>query len=159
MISLLIVLVMKSLHPNLAKIALRYDEIIEAYQRKEYSEQGAYQLLCGLNARDDNGVLWRINAVSGVWEFKQFSGLWLVGDPPIFGFEGASIDDFNKMNVASNIDMFEVDQENLYPKDQLLGSTNLSRKKSKIKVYSVTNAFILLVFATLGCFVILYSKT
>lgn len=148
---------MKSLHPNLAKIALRYDEIIEAYQRKEFDEQGAYQLLANLNARDDNGVLWRINAVSGSWEFKQFNGLWSQGEPPIFGFEGATIDDFNSVDSLRKIDMFEVDQENLYPSDQLLGSTNLSRKKSRVKVYSMTNAFILVTFITLGCFVIIFA--
>ena len=128
------------------------------YQRKEFDEQGAYQLLANLNARDDNGVLWRINAASGGWEFKQFNGLWSQGEPPIFGFEGATIDDFNSVHSLKKIDMFEIDQEKLYPSDQLLGSTNLSRRKSRVKVYSLTNAFILVTFITLGFFVIYFSN-
>lgn len=143
---------MKSLHPNLARIALRYDETINKFNEKQLDSKQTLSILESLVARDDNGVLWAINPVTGGWVYKNVNGEFVTGQPPVYGIAGLkSIDLDDKANLDNdwNISKIEIDQSLIYPIGSLNGSTyleNLKDSKKKIELsYLVGIVFLLIV--------------
>lgn len=74
------------LHPNLARIAVRYQELVDAYARQEIDAAEAGVRMRELVARDDDGVQWTVNPRDGGWLRCTVWGEWVPGDPPRAGF-------------------------------------------------------------------------
>ena len=73
------------LHPNLAQIAASYDQLVEEYaQGKLDATEVGYQMN-RLQARDDNGIVWRISPDSGQWQRRNPSNEWVEATPPVSG--------------------------------------------------------------------------
>jgi hypothetical protein len=75
-----------TLHPNLARLAASYQQILGRLQRNEVDLPHAHVEIRELVARDDEGVQWTINPVDGGWLFLSRSGEWLPATPPESGF-------------------------------------------------------------------------
>lgn len=115
------------LHPNLARLAAAYDEIIERFSNRQLSPTQARSEIMRLIARDDNGVQWSIDPDSGEWRYRNFSGDLVVSDPPAYGLSTPTAHEFsrnpNAFNPDSRIDFQEVDESLLYAPTSLAGST------------------------------------
>ena len=74
------------LHPNLARIAVRYQELVDAYARREVDATEASLRMRELVARDDDGVQWTVNPRDGGWLRCTVWGEWVPGEPPRQGF-------------------------------------------------------------------------
>jgi hypothetical protein len=79
-----------NLHPNLARIAVRYQRIIEQLHSRQIDTAQANIQISELVARDDNGVAWRINPVDGGWLYRTRTHHWHPGVPPASGLATAS---------------------------------------------------------------------
>jgi hypothetical protein len=84
----------RTLHPNLARIAVAYDMVISRLGRGEMSDARALQEIQALVTRDDQGVQWSINARTGRWQRKELTGVWVEAVPPEFGLRTATPLDF-----------------------------------------------------------------
>jgi hypothetical protein len=76
----------RTLHPNLARLAASYQQILGRLQRNEIDLPHAHVEIRELVARDDEGVQWTINPVDGGWLFLSRSGEWRPSPPPESGF-------------------------------------------------------------------------
>lgn len=77
-----------TLHPNLAKLAAAYDEIVERLGRHQITVAAARIEISQLEARDDQGVRWSIDPDSGEWTRKTATGdLEYDPNPPTYGYE------------------------------------------------------------------------
>ena len=56
-----------TLHPNLAKLAAAYDEILDRIARGQVTSVAARAEIAQLEARDDQGVRWNIDPDTGEW--------------------------------------------------------------------------------------------
>lgn len=74
------------LHPNLARIAAAYDQICERFASGALDALEARRQIEALAARDDNGVIWTIDAVSGDWHYRTLDGRLVPGEPPTSGY-------------------------------------------------------------------------
>ena len=74
-----------SLHPNLARLAASYDQLVTACNRGEIEPAAAIARMSELTARDDNGVLWRLSAATGTWQRATIAGAWVADTPPAWG--------------------------------------------------------------------------
>ena len=125
---------MKSLHPNLARIALRYDETINKFNEGQLDAKETLAILQTLVARDDNGVLWAINPQSGSWVYKNMNNEFVVGQPPVYGIAGLKAIDLDskaRFDNDWNISNIEIDQSLIYPIGSLNGSTYLENLKNQ----------------------------
>lgn len=76
-----------TLHPNLAKIAASYDEIIDRLNRRTITPATAREQIAQLEARDDDGIRWSIDPGSGAWTRKTvFGDVEFDTAPPTFGY-------------------------------------------------------------------------
>lgn len=73
------------LHPSLARLRVRYEQVLDDLACGRITAETARELLDDLWARDDLGVLWRINPVSGAWERHDGDGRLVPDDPPGYG--------------------------------------------------------------------------
>lgn len=122
----------RPLHPNLAKLAANYDEIIERYANGTLGAVAAQREIAALVARDDEGILWSIDPTTGDWLRKTRSGELVPGEPPAYGLETATPHDISgaRRNYLSEerVHLLEVDDELLYSPSRFAGSTrNLAR--------------------------------
>jgi len=76
---------MDLLHPELAKIAERYDEIVNLCKINKISIYKANGLIGKLTARDDNGVYWSIDPRNGKWFYIDIENNKIFAEPPTFG--------------------------------------------------------------------------
>jgi hypothetical protein len=74
-----------TLHPNLARLAERYQRICGRVQRQELDPAGANREMRDLIARDDQGLAWSINPADGGWLYWSRAGTWVPGQPPAYG--------------------------------------------------------------------------
>lgn len=115
------------LHPNLARLAAAYDNVIERYSRREINPNQARSDILALVARDDNGVQWSIDPDSGDWCYRNLRGQLVVGDPPSYGLATPTAHDLSRnpdaFNPDTKIQFQEVDETLLHPPGSLIGST------------------------------------
>lgn len=76
---------MELLHPELAKIASRYDEIVNLCKVNKITIYKANDLIGKLFARDDNGIYWSIDPRNGRWFYVDMENNKIFAEPPIFG--------------------------------------------------------------------------
>jgi hypothetical protein len=118
------------LHPNLARIAAKYDQIIERYGRGEITAAQARAEVSTLVARDDEGASWLINPDTGGWLRRNRSGELVTAVPPTYGLGTPTPHDVSPgsaFNPDSRIDFHEVSDELLYSPNHFAGSTRVSR--------------------------------
>lgn len=77
---------MIELHPNLARIAVSYQELAKNYANGVIDAATATVRSRELVARDDAGVMWTINPRDGGWLRCLHNGTWVPGEPPRQGF-------------------------------------------------------------------------
>lgn len=77
---------MIELHPNLARIAVSYQDIAKSYANGSIDAATATVRARELVARDDTGVMWTINPRDGGWLRCLHNGTWVPGEPPREGF-------------------------------------------------------------------------
>ena len=75
-----------TLHPNLARIAVAYQDLVQAYASGLVDANRASVLMRELVARDDEGVQWSINPRDGGWLRCTVWGEWVSANPPQHGF-------------------------------------------------------------------------
>ena len=104
---------MDALHPNLARIAARYDEIIKMHANRQLTSTQARSMIDKLAARDDLGVEWSIDPDSGEWRYRSKDGLFLHATPPSWGLASATPKDMGSGSVDFNKDLhfYEVDSK------------------------------------------------
>jgi len=73
------------LHPELAKIASRYDEIVYQCKINKITIYKANDLIKKLLARDDNGIYWSIDPRNGKWFYIDMENNKIFAEPPNFG--------------------------------------------------------------------------
>lgn len=78
----------RRLHPDLARVAVAYDDIVERHSRGAITAAEAQRAIDSLVARDDNGVQWKVDSLTGRWKFKDASGSYSFGQPPESGLAG-----------------------------------------------------------------------
>jgi hypothetical protein len=115
------------LHPNLAKIAASYDDIIYRFGQGRVSAAAARNEVMTLVARDDEGVQWSINPDTGGWQRRTLSGTLVAGEPPAYGLATATPHDLSDPRAGfrpdSFVELHPVDNELLYSPSQFAGST------------------------------------
>lgn len=100
------------LHPNLARIAARYDEIVGEFNSGRVSALTARDRIEALTARDDSGVEWSINADDGTWRYRTLDGEFRVAEPPMWGMATPTPRDFGSVkgsDVDERIEFHEID--------------------------------------------------
>lgn len=73
------------LHPNLARLAASYDDIMERYTKNQLTEKEAKELIKNLVARDDQGIQWAIDPEDGQWFRYTLKGMKVKDSPPEAG--------------------------------------------------------------------------
>ncbi len=95
----------EQLHPNLARLAAVYDQIVESFTRKEIDDLEARSRIRRLRARDDQGVIWSLRE-DGQWYRQTRDGQLIPDTPPTSGIPGVSPFDMSSNNYRSeNPDM------------------------------------------------------
>lgn len=82
----------ENLHPNLARMAAAYDQIIEQLDAGMITATQARSRIDQLEAKDDQGTRWSIDPESGDFVRRTAFGELEFGTPPAFGV--ASLDAF-----------------------------------------------------------------
>jgi hypothetical protein len=75
----------RHLHPNLARLAASYDDVMERYGKNQLSEDEAKRLIRNLVARDDQGIQWSIDPDDGQWFRYTLKGAKVKDTPPEAG--------------------------------------------------------------------------
>ncbi len=118
------------LHPNLARLAAAYDEIVERYASSRIDAVQARMEVSALVARDDEGILWSINPDTGEWLRRTITGELVVSKPPTYGLATPTPHDVSGNDEAFNPDtrigFARVDDELLYAPNLLAGATRRS---------------------------------
>lgn len=83
---------MKKLHPELAKLAVRYDAIIDLYNLNKKTASEAHFLISKLSARDDFGLYWSIDSLNGKWYYTSYENKKIYSNPPENGTRDYSLD-------------------------------------------------------------------
>lgn len=92
-----------TLHPNLAKIAAAYDEIIERLGRGMLTPAVAREHIAQLEARDDEGARWSIDPDTGAWVRKTaFGDTEYDTAPPTHGYATADAFDLTPNAAGFN---------------------------------------------------------
>ena len=116
------------LHPNLARIGAAYDQVQARAARGEISAAQARAEIMHLVARDDEGVLWSIDASSGNWMRRTISGELVFDTPPTYGLATPTAHDLTRrptgaFNPDTNLVFHEVDEAALLGESSLRGAT------------------------------------
>lgn len=117
----------RQLHPNLARLAATYDDILEQFTRNQLSPEEARFRVSSLTARDDQGVQWCINPDDGQWYRMTVQGRLVRDVPPEAGvatYTGWDLSGGDPMADPRNrvIDSV-VDPRELSQSTQLTGAT------------------------------------
>jgi hypothetical protein len=124
----------KPLHPNLARIAAAYDDVMSVYRSGQITPAEARRRVLTLVARDDTGLEWSINPDSGLWQYRNQFGEMITGNPPAYGVVNFTPADLGGgPERAERVTMYEVDQELLRGERTLRGSTMLTGKPARGK--------------------------
>ena len=120
----------RPLHPNIARIAARYDEILGRFARKQISATKAHREIAALVARDDEGTLWSIDPKTGGFLRETRTGTLIPDTPPTYGLATPTPHDVSTgkaFNPDNNIEFHAVEDELLYSPSQFSGSTRMPR--------------------------------
>jgi hypothetical protein len=139
-----------SLHPNLARLAAAYDDVMERYAHRQLSPQQARDQILALVARDDNGVVWSISPDTGRWQYRNSHNELVAAEPPAYGFASLTAHDLTTASDAydpdARISFYEVDDNLLHAPGSLLGSTRVAPRSGlpigKVAAALVTMAVI-----------------
>jgi hypothetical protein len=118
----------QSLHPNLARLAASYDVILADWSAGRCNADQARLRMSQLEARDDQGVRWRLDPDDGEWRRMGLDGRWEHGVPPKWGLATAS-----GWDLSGGVDPFadprrrvvsrDVDVNHVTDRDSLSGAT------------------------------------
>lgn len=103
------------LHPNLARLAASYDNIIEYHRSGRISAREARGRIAALVGRDDTGLLWTIDPDSGRWSYQNLRGELVEAEPPRFGFASVTPGELGsgaKGELDARLTFYEVDPTN-----------------------------------------------
>lgn len=102
---------MSTLHPNLARIAAAYDEIIMSFGSGLLSAPQSRARIEALTARDDNGVEWSIDPENGDWRYTTREGDFAYAEPPSWGLATLTPHDLGSgsKDPDDRITLYEVD--------------------------------------------------
>lgn len=118
----------RSLHPNLARVAAEYDEVLLAFQQGRIAPNEARRRIMALVARDDNGLEWSIDAETGKWRYRTHFGSFALGDPPAYGVLAPTPHDLGSgtgLPSDDRVALQQVDMVALTSEGSLTGSTLL----------------------------------
>jgi len=116
----------RPLHPNLARIAAVYDDVMTEFRAGSISPAEARRRVLTLIARDDNGLEWSLNPDTGGWQYRNQFGEMTSANPPAYGVAGFTPTDLGGgRGNDPRVRLYEVDQEALRAEGQLRGSTSL----------------------------------
>jgi hypothetical protein len=116
----------KPLHPNLARIAAAYDEVMQSHRSGLLPANEARRRVLTLIARDDSGLEWSINPDTGQWQYRTQFGAQVEANPPAYGVASFSPADLGSGSVNDDrVKLYEIDQRALFAPGQLRGSTML----------------------------------
>lgn len=148
----------KSLHPNLARIAAEYDEIVLQAQIGHITPEQANARISRLIAKDDQGLDWSINPTTGNWVYKNSKGELVEAFPPEYGFTSPTPKDIGsptEKDFDSRLSFHEVDESKLN-NDSVLGATRRvldSGKKSHSTYKKIILSLVLLIVLALALIV------
>lgn len=166
-----------TLHPNLAKIAVEYDRILERLGLGQITATVAQAEIAQLEARDDQGIRWSIDPSTGEWVRKTAHGdVEYDPAPPTFGYMTPDAYDYtpnpSTFNPSDQIHMAAVNDQLERPPASLTGATRsfspqpsskgLARRLTpavaaatslsvKVKAYIVGGAVVLLALGLHSC--------
>ena len=118
----------RSLHPNLARVAAEYDEVLLAFQQGRIAPNEARRRIMALVARDDNGLEWSIDVETGKWRYRTHFGSFALGDPPAYGVLAPTPHDLGsgtRLPSDDRVALQQVDMIALTSEGSLTGSTLL----------------------------------
>jgi hypothetical protein len=116
----------KPLHPNLARIAAAYDEVMQSHRSGLLPANEARRRVLTLIARDDSGLEWSINPDTGQWQYRTQFGAQVEANPPAYGVASFSPGDLGSGSADDDrVTLYEIDQRALFAPGQLRGSTML----------------------------------
>jgi hypothetical protein len=104
----------KPLHPNLARLAAAYDEILERHQQGRITPRQAKGEVSALVGRDDSGLVWMINPVTGRWCYRNLRGELVEAEPPRYGVPSvtpAELGAGQQGNLDQRVTFFDVAPE------------------------------------------------
>lgn len=146
---------MDALHPNLARIAARYDEIIKLYNNRQLTGSQARLMIEKLAARDDIGVEWSVNPDNGSWQYRTKDGVLLEGTPPTWGLPSLTPKDLGSgdKDFDEAVTLYEVDSS---PRGSLLNSTRGDSNSESPSFFKRNSVALIVSVCVLTGFVILY---
>lgn len=121
-----------SLHPNLARLAAEYDMICEQVTIGVLTPAAGRERIEQLEARDDDGVRWSIDATSGQWFRKTaFGDAHYDTTPPTYGYPSLTAHDLTSTPTVANPQdrvLFAHVDENQLPQTGLKGATRTQHR-------------------------------
>lgn len=118
----------RRLHPNLARLAASYDDILEQFTRNQLSAEQARQRISALVSRDDQGVQWCISPDDGQWYRVTIHNQLVRDEPPEVGlatYTGWDLSGGDPMaDPRHRIVDIAVDPRELHDASSLVGSTS-----------------------------------
>jgi hypothetical protein len=128
------------LHPNLARLAAAYDEIVERHRSGRISARQARGEVAALMGRDDTGLVWTINPHNGRWCYRNLRGDLVEADPPRFGVPSptpAQLGAGEQGDLDRRVSFFEVDNDpfTLSPIPQPVGGGRVSRFGLSLRMF------------------------
>jgi hypothetical protein len=110
------------LHPALAELKLAHRQVLTQFAAGRLSAEQTRAQLSELVARDDDGVIWTLDA-SGTWLRRRRDGQWVPGRPPAYGLRPPTPAELGGQEVAnSGIYLAPVDEIAMRPLGSLVGS-------------------------------------
>lgn len=141
------------LHPNLARLAAAYDDVMERYARRQLTPGQARDQILALVARDDNGVLWSISPDTGRWQYRNSRDELVAAEPPAYGFASLTAHDLGSghdiYNPDRRIGFYEVDDSLLHAPGSLAGSTRVTPRRTLPRRALLVAAAVILAVAAL----------
>lgn len=125
-----------TLHPNLAKLAAAYDEILERMARQQITTATARAEISQLEARDDQGIRWNIDPDSGQWVRKTALGDIEFDDaPPTYGYMTPDAFDYTQnpqvFNPSDRLQIAPVNEQLELAPTGLAGATRAVPSKGR----------------------------
>jgi len=127
----------KPIHPNLARIASIYDEVVLAQRGGRISETEAYSRIGNLVAKDDFGTEWSIDPHTGGWRYRDKWGDYYYAQPPEYGIVGAVPYDMQSGTTTyPRVSLYPVDEKIVETARDTLPSQPAARKTTKVYVFA-----------------------
>ena len=145
---------MTPLHPNLARIAARYDELAAEVASGRISSLEGRRRIEALVAKDDNGVEWFIDAETGTWRYRALDGRSVPADPPMWGMASATPRDFGSqgpVDVDHRVEFHEVDENR---RTGLAGATRRATHGASPRKVSARQAALIVAVVVLVSFAV-----